>query len=114
MISRCISTQAWRSIHLCTVRRSINDLGSSALDLLVQCVCIVVVHAVVCRLSVGRNTQSAVLMQKGELTNQPWLECLINQNVVAIQLETMFVLSDNLLHCQQGSGHHQLQTNSGI
>lgn len=55
-----------------------------------------------------------MLMQKGELTNQPWLECLINQDVIAIQLKTVFVLSDNLLHCQQGASHHQLQTNSSI
>jgi len=53
-------------------------------------------------------------MKKGELTNQPWLECLIDQNVVAIQLKAVFVLSDNLLHCQQGACYHQLQTNSSI
>lgn len=32
------------------------------------------------------------------VTYQPGLQCLVNQDVIAIQLKAVFVLSDNLLH----------------
>lgn len=52
--------------------------------------------------------QKSIKRQTGGLTNQPGLEILVQQHIVAEQLEAALVCGYSMLHCQQRVDNHIL------